>query len=177
MNKNKKTLIIFVAVLVLNIALAGAYLFAFNIVKIQSEKAAASTLALQAYQASGDRVAVMQRIIEDVKNDELELDRHFVTEDSVVDFIEAIESAGDVAGVDLVLSGLRKDGENELAFSISANGSFQSLMNFMALMENMPFIIDAERVSLSRQGADATGLVRGAWGGTFAFQLRGYTGE
>jgi len=177
MNRNKKTLIILIAVLVLNIALAGAYFFAFNIVKSQSEKAAGSTLALRAYQASGDRVATMEQIIEDVKNDELKLDNYFVTEDSLVDFIEAIESAGNTANIALTLSGLRRDGENELLFSVNAGGSFENLMHFMALMEYMPFVIDTERASLTRGSIDIDSVQVGEWNGTFAFQLRGYTSE
>ncbi len=178
MKMNKKTIILFIGVTILNIALIGFYLFSFNVVKKETEVANANTFALQEYQDQGENIALVKKIIKETKEGDTKLDNYFINEDKVVVFIETIESVGDTAGISVTLSGLRSDSKNTLSFSVGAEGSFRNLMHFLALMEYLPLPIDTEKAFLSKQGSSEDPLApSGEWAGSFSFKLQGYMEE
>ena len=177
MKTNKKTTILLFGVVILSIVFVGFYWFSFNALKKQTQEATAGSVALQEYRAQEENIALVEKIIEETKKGNAELDNYFINEDGVVGFIERIESIADTAGVAITLSGLQGGPKNTLVFTVGAEGSFRDIMHFVSLMEYLPLPIDTKRAFLSKRDSSDPLVPAGGWAGSFSFELSGYMGK
>lgn len=158
---------------VLFVVCAGGYGATFHFVKKEVEQT--SLILDQAAQAEMRRanLQAFKKTLEESESRRNALDALFLTPDNVIDFIGNIESWGTRIGVKTTLSGLREEGGKTLLFSVQAEGSFEKVMSFIELLENIPYDAHIDNVNLVNQGGgDAK---EGAnWRGTFSVRITSY---
>lgn len=161
-----------VAAALLNVALVGAYVLAFYAVVGVSEKASAAQGELGQYLDKGGSMNTLKRAIKNTTEEREKLETYFVDSDSLVDFIEKVESLGGISGTSLVPSGLREQGGDILLLNIRVEGGFRDTIYLMELIQYLPFEIAIRNASLGK-GTGSTG----SWGSSFTLELTGFVNE
>ena len=98
----------------------------------------------------------------------------FVGKDNLLDFIEELEKAGAESGLAVRVESANFDvgqAEGSPSFRLQATGSFQSLFKLMLILENTPYEISFEDVSLSRTHEEKG---KNIWTGVFVIKLLSY---
>lgn len=93
-----------------------------------------------------------------------------ISEDKIVDFIEAVESIGKQSGVEITISSINKENKdskdtklknfnigNTITARIDAKGSFSSIMKALVLLENMPYQVYLNNILLTTEATDNIG--------------------
>ena len=150
----KKTQQIFFTIVGLNIiaAILCAGLF-FMIAKKES-----STLSIiseiQKEYIKVEKIKSTENIFKDTYNERKQLDTYFVTQDTVVDFIESIEWLGAYAGIEIVLDGVDvTTGDNaKLAIKVSTKGDWEDTIYFLALSEYFPANVNIDSAKITKIG-------------------------
>ena len=149
MNKTRQLLI---GILVIDMALIGAYGFLFYLIKTKSEETSALSRDLGAKQATEDQVSTLRHAVNETKDDRTKLESYFVRSGNIDAFIEFLKSLGKEAAVDITLSGLTETKGNSLTVDLRAQGTFDNLFYFTKLIEYVPYRIDLKRESLALSG-------------------------
>lgn len=115
-------------------------------------------------------VSLIERTVEELADEQAILESYLVTEDTVVDFIQSIESVAQDGGVDLDVNlvnfeGVKAPGEQTadeeadqiLQIQMVSLGNWVDTFQFIALVENMPYSIQFERASLQLQETQLEG--------------------
>ena len=173
---SQTTRALIVTTLIMFIAGAGYGAFLLEIQAInRATTLLVSDLGVQASEEG--KIRSIRNIVRDTEPERAELNAHFVNDDSVVDFLETIENLGVVADVslDVVSVGIEGplgDGEDIVEFlrlSLVAQGSFESIMHLLFLLESLPFIIEIGQFGLDRIVISDKG--KNEWRGMFTFRV------
>ncbi len=158
---------------VLFVLFGGVYAAAFYFVK--KEVGQSSLILEQSAQADMRRanLQTFKKTLEETANKRSELDALFLTPEDVIDFIGNIEGWGTAIGVKTTLSGLREEGGKSLSFSVQAEGTFERVMNFIELLENIPYDAHINSVNLVNQGGGDS-KSGSSWRGTFSVRVDSY---
>lgn len=148
-----RIILVATALAVLIAAGTYAYLYRFLVQKIHETAVANREAEMVAEEATNSKNE--QDLIDSSREKRRELETHFVTKDSAIDFLGAIEaldvSQGTQTSISLVDTYRQKEGEApELSVTLHAQGSYSALMNELALLESMPYEIEFPSVGLSR---------------------------
>lgn len=108
-------------------------------------------------------ISLIQKTLEDSAEDREKINSYLVTEDTVVDFIQVVESLGRDAGVGLDVNlvsfeevSVGEDPkaekvETKLLIQMVSNGNWQNTFQFIALLENLPYKISFQKLGLILQ--------------------------
>ena len=77
------------------------------------------------------------------------LEQSFVTPDTIVSFIEFVESSGRDVGVAVVIGNVAETGDGQV-FKITTEGSYSALINFLAHLENSPYLVKVAKVEFNQ---------------------------
>jgi Tfp pilus assembly protein PilO len=156
--KTKKTMVISI---VLAIAVFVIYGFLFLNIKDKNEQI--STLANDAQQlrSKDDTLKATKTILDQSKDLISQLDSYFIPADGVVGFISVLEGVGKFSGVDMTIGSVGTEADSKakdeiketLRLHIETNGSWKNTFYFLSVIENLPYRIDVEDVSLGLVGA------------------------
>lgn len=93
-----------------------------------------------------------------------------ISEDKIVDFIEAVENIGKQSGTDITISSINKENKdskdtklknfnigNTITAKIDAKGSFASIMKSLVLLENIPYQVYLNNVVITTDVSDNVG--------------------
>lgn len=150
--KTKIFQISFVIVSITTALLLGAYIFfsyKINSVFKEAESAAHERLSLE---SKGRQLSKTEDLVLNTENKRLELEKHFVTSDGLVSFIEYVESLDDISGGTLVIDDVGVSDENGkpvLGVSLSMSGTYQEIYKLLSLIETMPYEINVPILDLS----------------------------
>lgn len=158
---------------VLFVLFGGVYAAAFYFVK--KEVGQSSLILEQSAQADMRRanLQTFKKTLEESADKRAELNALFLTPEDVIDFIGNIEGWGTTIGVKTTLSGLKEEGGERLSFSVQAEGTFEKVMNFIELLENIPYDAHIDNVNLVNQGG-AENKGESNWRGTFSVRIESY---
>ncbi|MFC1721074.1 hypothetical protein ACFLY0_02190 [Patescibacteria group bacterium] len=116
-----------------------------------------------------------KNIVRDTHEERKQLNTYFIEQDTVVHFIETIEELGTFAGVDLVLEAVDvTSGKNaKLSIRVSAKGSWEDLIYFLALSESslLHIDIDSANVVKIKEGLEDE---EGYWSGDFIITVHSF---
>lgn len=156
--KTKKILIASAIAALLAFLLFGGL---FWIIKTQNENIA--ILASEAHQSFAKDEAVRSIKASFEKNKEAlqSIDSFFISKDGVVDFINSLDTLGKQYGVTLNIGEVtsevdlkvKDDFKETLKLRLDASGSWNSVMNFLTALENLPFRIKVDQVSIGLASA------------------------
>ncbi len=156
--KTKKILIASAIAALVAFVLLGSF---FWVIKTQNETIA--VLASEANQSSTKDEAVRSIKVSLERNKDAlrSVDSFFISKDGVVDFINSLDKLGKQYGVTLNIGEvtsevdlkIKDDFKETLKLRLDASGSWSSVMKFLTALENLPYRIKVDQVSLGLSSA------------------------
>src|ERR1035437_10822230 len=157
-------------VIVLNILVFGAYCFLFW--NIQNKEAQAGVLATEASQNATKDTALrsIKSSLTQNKGFITQIDTYFIPSDGAVTFINMLETLGKQSGVKMSIDSvnvtqdpaLAKDFKQTLHLRLITDGSWLNTFALLSTIENLPYRIEFEQVSLTLSGGSDSILYNGA---------------
>ncbi len=165
MKRLNKTNTILIASLISLVLSAGAYAciyFSFSAMKGEVGDLYAESAKSK---ATHDELAKVKENLKTTLGTGDRLSSLFIGRDSVVDFIQMIEDVMRTAGVSGTVDGVTESktaeldaiGKNELHLTVSASGSFNSIMKFEGLLEKIPYKATINSATFSYKDGGETG--------------------
>lgn len=148
----KKYILILVVTLGALFVLVGVYVLGYGSVISLRQSVAKLDTQVRWKQELLARSGTETKTIVSLIKDESVLNRYIVTDVSVVKFLNVFEAIGRATGAAVSVVSVSKEkqvGKPIFAISITAQGSFASVMNTVGAIENMPYYITTNMVSLS----------------------------
>lgn len=161
-----------IAVALIFVLALGAYAAGFYYVKTQVEDTSTLTQELEQKRSERENLQKTLQVVEETKGMREELDQYFVRASDMVGFIERLESLGDEAGVANSINSLEEN-EGALTFSMEAQGSFESVLHFTALLEHLPINMTFERVQLQQAEENA----ESPWEATYTGSIKSFLAD
>jgi Tfp pilus assembly protein PilO len=157
-------------VIVLNILVFGAYGFLFW--NIQNKEAQAGVLATEASQNATKDTALrsIKSSLTQNKGFITQIDTYFIPSDGAVTFINMLETLGKQSGVKMSIDSVNvtqdpavaKDFKQTLHLRLITDGSWLNTFALLSTIENLPYRIEFEQVSLTLSGGSDSILYNGA---------------
>lgn len=179
--KTNKIIKIFLAALILNVILGGAYYFIY--IKIQEKNHGLLQLFsdVQILTEKKEGLANVKEKIIETEDIRTKLDGYFISKDGVVNFLNSIQALGSKKGLALVVSSVSVDPApvspnvlNAVNLQIVVTGQWASVYNFLAMLELMPLRVIINNVSVDKvssgqitSGGKNIGGSGPAWKGIF----------
>jgi len=162
-------------------ALVGALLYAggFYLVKEKVRETSLAVGELEQLKDAKSNVELVNQNIIDTQKDRERIEGFFIDSESVVPFIERIEALGAEIGVETTLSDLNKQNDSELVFTVKTVGTFQDVVLFNALLENLPFSLTLNKAHFSQMQDTQEDVenIDNIWEGNFTATLRSFVGD
>ena len=179
MKETQKKIII---LLILNLIVFGLYFYLYLNTK-QIDKEVFMKLSQIKLEINRDeRLQSLKDLLGKTKDQRDKISNIFVRSDGSVEFIEMIESLGRTAGVKLEIESVGVDAfKNKIAssteyfrLSVKSEGSWINVMHLLTLLEEMPFKVLIDNVSLSKTSAESPAAkdrkqIDSIWNGNFGF--------
>lgn len=138
------------------LVLVGSLALAYLIRRDAETVISAYTEGYLAARAKADLINWRQAL-EASEEDLTKVKSAFANRESLIQFIEELETVARESDVDLTLSE-PVIGQTSLTLSLEADGSFAKLYHWLARLENLPYQLTFERINLSaRAGAGWSG--------------------
>lgn len=157
--KNKIFQISFIIVSIVTLLLLGVYIFfsyKINSVFDEAESVVHERLSLEAKER---QLSKTEDAILSTKDKRLELEKHFITSDELVSFIEYVESLDNISGGTLVIDEVDvndEGGKPALRVSLSASGTYKQIYKLLSLIETMPYEIDIPMFDVSMSDVESS---------------------
>ena len=100
----------------------------------------AKKINLLQFQREGQKMETVQ---DQVRNS-------FVTKDSAVDFIVFIENAARSTANSVKIAAITEESGQPQNFRLELGGSYQGLVNFLAYLENSPYLVRPSRIDVNQ---------------------------
>ena len=179
--KNNFFITIFILVSIIFVAVAGDFFLFF---KASAEKKAIIDLRKIILQSNkkNEEEKLLVETLDRLKKEKDIINAVFLKEEDLVRLIKSLESIGDNSGVALKISSISSSVGKELKPKISfvANGSFEQLFIYMDMLENIPYLVTMDKVSLQKikgakvDQADYKSSLNGDWQALFSVHLESY---
>ena len=101
------------------------------------------------------------------------IDSYFITRDTIVSFIEEIETLGKHARVKADIVRL-DSGKEPLVLELSLTGSYADISYFIALLETSPRVVIVDRLALIKGGASGQKGISGGWTAQIGAHVQNY---
>jgi Tfp pilus assembly protein PilO len=111
----------------------------------------------------------LKDVIAKLESQKQKIDSVFLNKDTLINFIELLESMSKASGVSLNKNSSSAD-KNPI-FDLSAEGNYNQVQNFLVLLENMPYKISLDDVSMKEKIGAASST---SWVADFRVTLLSY---
>lgn len=151
-NNKNKFIISISLVVVSSLLLVFFAFFLRGMVDSKKNSVLAVKEQLALYERRIEHINELEETLEKVKSNDEKIRSIFIKENTVVDFIEDLESLAERANVDLLIKGVRFEGDKDPKplFTLNVVGSFEDVYRYYVLLENMPYKISFVRASLEK---------------------------
>jgi hypothetical protein len=146
--------------LVICVATFVGYALWYNAVADKSTAVAALQNQIDVKTETSARVAAARSALAEISGDESLVQSYFVPETGVVSFIDGLEALAKAQNADMKVLSVSTDGtaaQSNLAllFTISIDGTFDSVMRTIGAIEYAPYDISVSKLSLNQAAKDA----------------------
>lgn len=156
--KTKKILVFSIISAIVAFFLFG---FLFWLIKSQNESIALLAGEVQQNSAKDDAVRSIRLLFDKNKDSLARLDSFFISKDGVVDFINSIDTLGKKYRVNLAIGEvtseidqkIKDDFKETLKLRLDASGSWGNVIDFLTALENLPYKIKVDQVSVGLSSA------------------------
>lgn len=154
--KNKKLILIVVAVFILNISAFLGCLSLFSMVKNQRESVKETIRNSVILEKKIQGVKLLESQIDKIKENKEKIDSVFLKEEDMIKFIEILEGLGKKTGVFVKISSAEiGKGSDNPRFRITTRGPFQNIFHYIVLLENLPNQIAFDNLNfIKKAGGD-----------------------
>lgn len=180
MKKLSPNIIVLLVVFLLNCVAIFLYYYVFNDIHTKNGNVAeiAGETEIQKEQNIENRA--LRSILLNTREDRERIDAHVLKDDDVVVFIETIENLGPQSGVAVITSSVNVDDSSGnastttgyLKLKLNAQGTWENILHFVSLIENLPNKISVERFSSSISSVNAEVKTKGPQTWQSAIELK-----
>ncbi|MBX4215704.1 hypothetical protein KW797_02030 [Candidatus Parcubacteria bacterium] len=169
LGKKRNSLIFLSALAALSVA---AYSLFFYYIRGNNERAATIGQEIALADEREGAAHSVKDLLTQTEANRAEFDAYFVSQNSIVGFIERLEALGAKAGVTMELSAVdtEQGRKNVLKANIRMAGTFENLYYLLSLLEALPYELDVVRFSVSAAPA-ALQKDRAPWEGDASIEL------
>ena len=177
MKANNSVRNIMVVCIMLNLLALGACGFIVYTIKTKSEAVSNLSLSLREAEVRTERFDEIRGRIGGIEVKASNLESHIPSETKIVDFLKLIERIANEQGL-IIKTEIRQNGADQkaangidLTFTYTYSGNFKGIQNFVALIEELPYIVVVQSVNLKK---DETVLPSGVpgWSGAITFNIK-----
>lgn len=139
------------------IAVSGAYGAWYTTVSHKSNEVANLQSQIDAANENAGRIALAKTAISEIVMDEERMKNYFVSESSVVSFINELEALGTSGGAAVTVLSVSKGGTSlapTLLLSLSIQGTFDAVMSTVGAIEYVPYDVSITTLSVEQNGKD-----------------------
>ena len=174
--KNKFHTIIFIFSIVGLIISVGLFIYSFNVIKSSANKTGEGLTKIDQVNQKNLELNTIKKTIIATEEDRNKLAAYFVSDKSIVGFLEYIESLGETTNTEASIEAVDIGVEtNTLIVSVKTIGTFSSVMRYVDLVENMPYRIEINNFTLTtKDSLSDTVLVVPEWEADITFKLISY---
>ena len=173
--KNNFFITVFVLIFIILMAIAGC---SFLFLKVSLEKKAITDLRKTVMQNKkrGEEERLLVDMLDRLKKEKDIINAIFLKEEDLVRLIKSLETTGDNSGVFLKISSISPSADEELKPKISfvAKGSFEQIFRYVYLLENLPYLVTINKVSLQNTNEEKSKKENYDWQALFSVQLESY---
>jgi hypothetical protein len=104
-----------------------------------------------------NNVRSLGALLKDIEKDTEKISATFLNSETIVKFIEELESINQKTGTNLLVRVINLPNQSETKapyFEFQIRGSFRGLFQYLILLENVPYQITIDRVNLTRPTAE-----------------------
>lgn len=146
--KSKKFIITIILIILLNgVALAG-WLYLFSILKGQNDLAKEEQQKIAVSEKKFQNSNSLKGLMNEIVGEKQKIDSVFLDKENIINFIENLESIADKTGASIKISSININNQDKKGLSLQFKlaGNFNQLFQYLVLLENLPYLIDIERV-------------------------------
>lgn len=173
--KNNFFITVFILVSIIFMAIGGYFFLLF---KASSEKKVIIELRKTTLQNKKiwEEEKFLADMLDRLKKEKDIINSVFLKEDEIIRLIKSLESIGDNLGVVLKIISISPSTGKELKPKVSfiANGSFEQLFRYIYMLENIPYLVTMDKVSLQNTKEEISKKENYNWQALFNIQLEGY---
>ena len=162
--------IIFGAVVIVNIALAGVFAFALNKIETLSAEVAIRQKEVASLSAEGSGAHQLATVLKEIEPGREKIEQYFIGRDNYIDFLDYLEGLSGLAGVTASVKGNTTEGS--LRFTATYEGAFDNVMYYVALIESLPYNMSVDSVYVAKISTEDD-----LWRGGVSFSLPGSGGN
>lgn len=163
-----RTTLAFVFLLVVS----GAFGFAWIQRTISGETKEVSELNLKLAVIGSEHKSVfgLKKFLEETKKDKDKIDKVFLSQGKIVEFIEGLEKLSGAENVEIKIQSafISENREENPVFNFELAGNFENIFRVAALTENLPYQLEIEEIDLTREEKDKK------WRGQFRVKILSY---
>lgn len=156
--------------------------YVFLYLHIQSERVNTSIIQkeIALIQEQNEQFRNLSGVVEDIDVNREKLISFFVDNDKIVDFLETIESLGEISGAEVKVKTINEIKKNEqipaqLRLNVTADGSWNNVYYFMVLLESLPLKLTFDQVQIRkahiRNDTSEETSIDEEWLGVFNFRV------
>ena len=162
--KSKK---VFLIALALNIIVCLLYVFLYRMVKDKNERTLVILQEVKVSQNLSQRLSVAREVIKVVDTDAVKLASYGVgSDEDQVKFVSMVETLGRAGGATVSVLNLKEDlrpgaaDKDYFSMNISARGTWNQVIGFFTLLENVPMNIAIDDLRLQMQIPGSSGRLK-----------------
>ena len=146
---NRTTLIAFVASLSIVVVAIVAHVLTFRAIGVLQEESFLLAQEIEAIRDKEAQTAQAEEILFRVAEKESVIETYFVSEDTIVDFLELLESIEEntVVAIDIISVSINEE-EQVFDINLTIEGRFGRVMQTLEAIENLPVFIVTESGSI-----------------------------
>ena len=171
------TTVLLIVVILITLGVIGAYIFLFEKIRAINLAAALLQSDIELKTDKDDQLQSIKKILADTSADRAQLDSYFVGKDTVVDVIKKIETLAKETGLSIEIQAVDKvsieenDYKELLKFKIKTIGSWSRNMEFVALLQNLPYKISFYKINLYKNSGVEDKKIVVEWTNDMEFSL------
>ncbi len=158
-----RTLLNFGIALAIFVASGTSYALSYGAVSTQSAHAADLAAQIAAKKSSLTRIASTKATVNSLQSEELAMQQYFVSENTIVNFIGALQGEGQKLGAAVTVDSVSANTQGArptLTLSLTVDGTFDAVLRTVGAIEHAPYDITDSNFSLQNRG-------KGAWEARF----------
>lgn len=176
--KIKSHSLLFISSIVGLVVVAGLFVFGMRLINMSTAETSAILGKIDQVTKKNAELNTIKKTITATEEDRAKLAAYFVTDQSIVSFLEYLESLGALTNTNTAITTVSEDKDSSTATIIlSSIGSYSDTIRFIELLENMPYRMEIEHFTFvtKEDPTDDTGEVADPkWQVDITFKLISY---
>lgn len=175
---------IIIILIILNVVIFSSYFYLFMDIKQAERDISLKLSQIKLETQREERLRSIKNLMNETKNQREKIANFFVQSDGSVEFMETVESLGEITGVKLEIesvgidSSKNKTGSSTESFrlSVKAEGLWANVIHLLSMLENMPFKVSFDNVALNKISGESNSVKNkerssSYWSGNFGFSV------